>query len=422
MDKISDKTRLRFIITILFVCALSGLAIGYFGLQQHNQLLTWFSAGLFITGIVVFFVGMVYPFEWNQFWFSYVLQRLGRIGWTRRFGIGQHAEGAIDLAIINQAWGAYINIIVGAGSYVFNDLTTIAFGLFAGSWLLLSTHLLFQKLRNLGALVEIINVDQRVMFKEKIERTTNWFNKYSIVFMVLGAIVANVLITFWIDWRQDRALDRLSFYVTTPWTQLPKFAMVYPSTTVSYFFGRFSLGLFYGFLAVVGGLVIATTILLLWLTSGEIRPVINIYDADCLKPAEELLNSFWLMTGAGLLLVPFATTLSINLMESGQSAAASRWLNYMSWTYIIFFVGFFFFSLIKFYSFVSMAKKPIEKQLREELKNAMEQGVDRDKLEASRIKLQLLHDFKSRPTTTTIVQLAEIISIILLNFAIKFLG
>jgi hypothetical protein len=238
--------------------------------------------------------------------------------------------------------------------------------------------------------------------------------------MLLGGLVFNVVGTFWID-LQDKVLDRLTFYVARPWTQAPRFAMVYPLTAIPYYLSRISGGFFFGFLAVTGGLVLVTTVFFLRLTSSDNKPMVEIYDPECLKPVENLLNSFWLMTGTGLLLVPVVTALSFNFATAGQPSA-SHWENYIGWTYVIFFVGFFFFSLIKFYSFVSMAKSPVEKRIREEMQEALEPNVNRDKLAAAKEKMRLLQSFKNRPNMTTIVQLAEIVSIILLNFIIRLLG
>jgi hypothetical protein len=420
MNKNAYKRRIVLVPLELLVCIVSGLVIGHFGLEGHNQFLTWFSACLFAFGTLVFFLAMIYPFKWDQFWYSYVLKRMGRIGWGRRFGISEYAEGAIVLAFLQVIWDAYLQIIVGGESYVSNNLTTIALLMFANSWLSYSAHSLFQKLRGLGEVSGIISSDQRTVFKQKIEMAVTWFNKYSIVLMFLGGLVFEAVSIFWVDW-QDRVMDKLVFYVTTPYTQSSRFAIVYPMTTVPYFMGKLSGGLIFGFLAIIGGLVLVTTIFFLWLTSSEIKPIINIYDPECLKPVEEMLNSFWLMTGSGLLLVPFATGLSFNFLASGQSSASS-WENYIGGTYIVFFVGFFFFSLIKFYSFVSLAKKPVEKEIREEIRRALEPKTNRSRLAAARTKMQLLQSFKNRPTMTTIVQLAEIVSIILLNFVIRLLG
>lgn len=417
MNKTADEKRPIFVLAAFLFCAIFGLLVGYFGLQRYNESLTWFSAGLFATGILVVFVGLIYPFKWSEFWFSYGLERLGRIGWMRRFEISQHAEGAINLALLINAWSAYVQIIVGAGSYVFNNLATIPFSIFATSWLFFSAHLLFHRLKNLVDLVRIIGADQKSDFKERIEKVTRWFNKASIGFLASGAIVFNVVTIFWIDW-QDKVLDRLIFYVTTPWTIMPTFAMAYPPTTITHYTGKFVGGLTYGFLAVIGGLVLMTTFFLSRLASDKTKPTINIYDSDCIKPAEELLNSFWLLTGAGLLLVPFTTALSFSF-SAIDLPAASRWMNYISWTYVIFFVGFFFFSLIKFSSFVSTAKKPIEKQIREEFREALEPKVDREKLVAARTKMRLLREFRGRPTVTTILQLSEIIAVVLLNVIIS---
>lgn len=78
------------------------------------------------------------------------------------------------------------------------------------------------------------------------------------------------------------------------------------------------------------------------------------------------------------------------------------------------------FSIVKFFSFVSRARNPIEQQLRTELKDALE-TVDNEKLNAIRTKLRLLYRFKGRPTLTTVLQLVHIIAIVMLNLLIKFL-
>jgi hypothetical protein len=104
---------------------------------------------------------MIYPFKWGHFWYSYVLERLGRIGWGRKLGINEYAEGAIVLAILEEIWNDYPQIIVGGGSYVLNNLSTIAFGLFVNSWLFYSAHVLFSKLGELGKISEIMTENKR---------------------------------------------------------------------------------------------------------------------------------------------------------------------------------------------------------------------------------------------------------------------
>lgn len=405
------------------ICLEIGLGVGLIGLRQHNQHLTWLSACLFAAGSLFSFVCMVYPFRWGDFWYSYILGRLGRIGWAIRFGIGSHAEGAISLALFSEIWTAYYLVIVGGESYLLNNLSTIMFSLFASSWIFYSTHLLFQKLRDLENVGGIISVHGKgnAEFRPRVRKIVNWFNKKSAIFMALGGIVVVAISTYWIDWRQDDVIGKLLFYVTVPWTGGPGFGMAYPFATIPYVMGKVSLAFVFGFLALVGGLVLTTVIMFLLLTSCEVKPKIRIFDIDCLRPINELLNSFWLLTGAGLLLVPVTTALSSSFAEVGQNAAA-RWENYISMTYIVFFVGMFFFSLIKFYSFVSTAKRPVEKQIRKEFEKALKPPVNRDMLVAVRAKARLLESFKNRPTITTIAQVAEIVLIILFNYILSLLG
>jgi hypothetical protein len=366
---------------------------------------------------------MVYPFRWGDFWYSYILSRLGRIGWARRFGIGSHAEGAISLALFNEIWSAYYMVIVGGESYFSNNLSTIMFDLFAVSWIFYSTHVLFQKLCGLGYVGGIISKYGKgnAEFRPRVRKIVSWFNKKSMIFMALGGTIFLVISTYWIDWKQDNVIGKLFFYVTVPWAGGPRFGMIYPPATIPYVMGKISGAMIYGSLAIMGGLVLTTAVMFLLLTSHEVKPKIRIFDIDCLKPIEELLNSFWLLTGAGLMLVPVITAQSFNLAEVSQNAAA-RWENYISLTYIVFFVGLFFFSLIKFYSFVSTAKRPVEKQIAKEIEKALKPPLNRDLLTAARAKARLLGSFKNRPTITTFAQVAEIVLIIVFNYILSLLG
>lgn len=421
MNEKVRKMDVRIAIVSFLLCGIVSSSLGYYGLHSHSELLSVLSGAVFGTGILIFFVLLVYPFKWDGFWFSYVLQRLGRIGWLRRFGISQHAEGAIDIALLEKAWSTFMWLVVGAGSYLFNDISTIVYHIFAYSWLFFSVHLHYNSLKNLSDLSKIVTDDnQKVNFANKIKRTINFFNKASIGLLILGLILFLIISTFWIDPKDDVG-SRLTFYVETPWNGTATFAMAYPEAMVPYYTIKLTTGLiWFGTITVIGGLILVTTILLLWLTSGEIQVMADIYDPDCLKPAEKLLNTFWLLTGAGLLLVPYMTALSINLQGTGRLLAA-RWTNYISWTYIISFVGMLVFSMAKYSSFVATAKNAVDLQIRRELQEALEPKIDRRKLTATKMKMRLLSTFKSRPTLATILQLVQIISIILLNVLVEFL-
>lgn len=415
-----DQKRVKVGFATFLLCAISGSLIGYFGLQSYNEQLTVFSAGLYTIGVLVFFVCLVYPLKRDGFWFSYLLKRLGRIGWLRRFEISQHAEGAITLTLLLSSFHVYNYAILGGVSYLLNDLSTLLFLIFTYSWILTSMHRHFQSIKGLSDLSKIITNDQQnVNFTDELERTTISFNKMSVILLILGAIVFVCLGTFWIDPR-DEIPGRCTFYLQKAWSGLPTFGMAYPLTWLSYVFGKVLSGLTFGVFALIAGLVILTTVLLLRLTSRKIQATIDIYDADCIKPAEHLVNSFWLLTGAGLLFVPYMTALASNFRVIHQTTAA-RWTNYVSWAYVIFFIGFFFFSLTRFFSFISAAKKPVEQQIRAELKDALEAKIDHEKLEAAKIKMRLLQGFKSRPTLTTVLQLIQIVIIVLLNVLIRLL-
>ena len=419
MHKTADQKRVKLALASFLLCAILGSLAGYFGLQSYTEWLTTFSASIFAIGILVFFVCMVYPFRWDEFWFSYVLNRLGRIGWLRRFEISQHAEGAIIGTLLLTMLHIYLHTIVGNGSFLLNDLTTLLFLIFVYSWIFTSMHLHYRNLKNLSKLSKMIDNNQKNHFTDKIRSFTSFFNKFSVVFLIIGIILYVFVTTFWVD-PQDNLLARCTFYAQTTWDKPPRFAMAYPPTTLTYYFGKFLMGLIFGFFAVIGGLVLMTTILLLYLTSDKIQITIDIYDPYCIKPAERLVNTFWLLTGSGLLFVPYLTLLSSNYEAAGLSNAA-RWLNYLSWTYVIVFVGIFFLSLTKFFSLISQAKKPVEQQIKAELKGALDPRVDRKKLAAARTKMRLLQDFKSRPNLATLLQLIQIIFIVLLNVLIKLL-
>lgn len=419
MHKTVDQKRVKFAVASFLICTIVGSSAGYFGLQSYSEWLTVFSVSIFAIGVLIFFVFLVHPFKWDGFWFSHVLNRLGRIGWLRRFEINQYAEGAITLTLLLTIWGIYVQSILGAGSYILNDLTTIVFLVFVYSWIFASMHVHYRSLENLSELDKIINNNQKTSFDERIRRATHLFNKTSVVVLIAGMIAYAVVTTFWVD-PQDDILGRCTFYAQTTWDKPLTFALAYPLTTLTYYASKFTMGLIFGFIAVIGELVLLTTILLLWLTSDKVKATIKIFDPNCIKPAERLVNTFWLLTGAGLLLVPYLTALSSNFQIDRMEAGA-RWLSYLGWTYIIFFVGIFFFSLTKFFNFVSKAKDPVEQQIMVELKDALEPTVDSKKLKAARTKMRLLQDFKSRPTLATLVQLIQIISIILLNVLIKLL-
>lgn len=420
MDEDGDHKLLIVVGAIIFLFSLiSGSYMGYVGLQTRHEQLTTFSSIIYPLGIAAFIACLVYPFKSNRFWFSYLLERLGRIGWLRKFEIGQHAEGAINLSLVWSSWGIFLQLIVGNGSYVLNDLSTIIFMLFVNSWIFISMHVHFENLVRLSNLSKLVISNQKKRdFGKRIENTTQLFKKISLIFFISGVLAYTSVATFWVE-PQDNIPGRCTFYTETIWERGPRFGMPYPLTLITWLHGKLGTGIFFGIVSVIGGMIITTTILLLWLDSERVQIELDIFDPNCLRPAEKLLNSLWLLTGAGLLMVPYMTALSISAQEFGL-IAISRGENYLSWGYVIFFVGLFSFSIVKFFSFVSRTKNPIEQQLRAELKNALER-VDKEKLNAISTKLRLLHRFRGRPTLATALQLAHIIAIILLNILIKFL-
>ena len=417
--KLTDQTHIRLGFTMLFSCVLAGGLLGAIGLLGHEQSITILSAVTFAFGILSFLVCLVYPFKMDGFWFSCVLERLGRVGLLRRFQIGVHAEGAVTLTLTLMVWNIYQQTIVGAGSYILNDFATMTYILFADSWIFIAMHRHFRNTQELCSLSRLVRNREKPSFEAKIRRITRQFNRLSLLLFAIGFITFNLVATFWVD-PQDRLLERCTFYVTTT-AQSATFGIAYPPTILNYYYGKVSTGIIYGLFAVVGGLVVMTTMILLWLTSDEMHIAVDIYDPLCLKPAERLLNSFWLLTGAGLSLVPYVVAVSSNSRTAGFSAA-SRWLNYLSWSYVIFFAGLFIFSLARFYTLVSAAKTPVEKEIREEIEDALRmKKIDRRKLDAAKLKMRLLSEFKSRPTLATAFQLLQILGIILLNALVKFL-
>jgi len=416
-SKIVDKKRIEIAVVAFFVCMISGSLTGYFGLQSYSEWLTALSVIVFDTGMLILLVCLIYPFKWGEFWFSYILNRLGRIGWLRRFEISQHSEGAITLSLLLSIYNIYVYSVVGAGSYIFNDLTTVLYLVFVYSWVFISIHLHYNSLNNLSKLSKVISKAKK-KFNDKI-KITNSFNKISMGLFIVGIVVYVAVTTFWID-AQDNAVSNLSFYVLTT-SDKPTFAMAFPLATLSFYSCKFAMGLVFGLFSVTGGLVLMTTISLLWLTSEEIEVTIDVYDPICLKPAEQLVNTLWLLTGAGLLFVPYITLLSSNFEASGYKAGAN-WLNYAGWTYIIFFAGIFLFSLAKFYTFASVAKDSTEKKIVAELKDALEPKVDKNKLIVAKAEMKLLQGFRSRPTLTTIFQLLQITAVIIVNMLIRVFG
>lgn len=414
MNEIIHQKQVYVAVGAFVFCLIFSSLFGYFGLQSHNGQWTSFSAIVFFIGILVLVIGLVYPIERNEFWFSFLLNRLGRIGWLRRFSIGQHAEGAITLSLLLTFWGCFLNVIVGAGSYVVNDLSTILFLIFTYSWIFTSTHLHCNSLNNLSRLSSIIREDEKNGFVDRIKKVSSFCNRMSLLVLFLIAIAYGFFTTFWVE-AQDGTLGRLTSYAETVCNK-PSFAMVYPDTKIGYFGSKLSMGLIFGFFGVVTMLILTTTILLLWL--DKIHATIDIYDSDCIKPAEQLVNTFWLLAGSGLFFLPYTTALSLNFQQIGKHAV-SRWLNYVSWTYIIFFTGFFFFSLVRFFIFVSKAKKVVEQQLKSELKTVLETGPNHSKLIAVQTKMKLLQDFKGRPTFTLLLQLAEIMVLVIVNIFVK---
>lgn len=405
--------------TILLLSLISGSIIGYNGLQTQNEQLTTFSSILYPLGVATFIVCLVYPFKFKGFWFSYILKRLGMIGWLRKFEIGQHTEGAINLTLLWSSWSVYLQLLVGSGSYVLNDLSTSIFILFVYSWIFASMHMHYEKLAKLSKLSKLVADSQKKReFSKRIKNTARSFNRMSVVFFIVGMFIYIFHTTFWVD-VQDNIPDRCVFYVETMWEKGPRFAIPYPPTLLTWLHGKIGLGMFFGLVSVVAAMVLTTTVLLLWLDSEKVQIKLHIFDSNCLRPAEELLNSLWLLTGAGLLMVPYMTAASVSLRELGQNAAAN-WVAYLSWGYVIFFVGLFLFSIVKFFSFVSRAKNPIEQELRAELKDALENNNNK-KLNAVRTKLRLLDSFKGQPTLGTVLQLVQIIAIVTLNLLIKFL-
>jgi hypothetical protein len=413
-----DQRRAKIAFVVLGVCLIAGFAPGWVGLQMHNQLLTTLSTILCSVGIIAFFFILVFPFRWSDFWFSHILECLGSIGLLRRFQFGSHAEGTVMLWILLAIPHFYNNYMVGAGSYILNDLSTVAYLSFVYPWIFAALHLHFRNIRKLSDISTLLAAEQAESFRNKIKRIISRFNRFSVIFFIVGFVMYVAVSSFWID-PQDSLLGHIAFYVTTT-SEKAGFGIVYPPTVVGYFQGKIVMGIVYGIFAVVGGLVVTTTLLLLWLTTEEVDMKIDIYNPICLKPAERLVNSFWLLTGAGLLLVPYATAVSANFQSVGL-IAVSRWLSYVGWSYIVFFAGLFLFSLTRFYSFVSTAKSKIEVDLKRELKIALGIPIDMRRTKATRAKLKLLDEFKSRPTLATAFQLIQIVAIILLNVLVKFL-
>ena len=107
MNEIIHQKQVYVAIGAFVFCLILSSSFGYFGLQSHNEQWTSYSAIVFFIGILVLVLGLVYPIERNEFWFSFLLNRLGRIGWLRRFSIGQHAEGAITLSLLLTFWGLF---------------------------------------------------------------------------------------------------------------------------------------------------------------------------------------------------------------------------------------------------------------------------------------------------------------------------
>ncbi len=407
-----DRKHIKSAVLVFFLCGVPGVVLGWIGLQFFNQWATISSAIVFTAGFLLFVVCIVYPFKWNVAWFSYLLERLGRVGWLRKLHISQHGEGAITLALLLIGLETYYQMIVGAGSYVRNDVAGKAFMFFALSWIYISMYLHYKNLNALSDLAQIIDYDSKPHFRQKVKNTIRSIDKLSLVLLVAG-IVISATVTYWVD-AQDNIPSRCTFYVQTPWNKSAAFPISYPPTSLTYVTYKLTGGLIYGFLAVIGGLTVVTTTMLLWLTSDDVKATINVYDPNCLKPAERLLNTFWLLTGSGLLLVPFLTLASVSLQESGQAAAA-RWSNYVNWTYIIFFVGFFFFSLVKLFEFVSTAKSRADQKIRAEFEYALKRKVNRKKLIEAETKLKLLQTFKSRPTLSTVLQIVEIVAMVIVS-------
>lgn len=414
------KNRGRIGFSIFLVFFITGLLIGYFGLLAQNQHLTLFSAIMLVVGILMLFTCTIYPFRKDAFWFSHVLQRLGRLGWLRKLEISQYSEGAVNLTLLQIISSVYIWLIVGGSSYLFNDVSTIVFDILTVSWLYVSAHLHFNSLKNLVDLSGIIKNDQRSSFEGKIHDTIDSLGKISKLFLILGAFIFVVLTTFWTDPR-DLIPQQLTFYVQNPWTDPPVFAMAYPHVVIPYYTIKIVGGLAYGVVGVMALLVITTTLILMWLTSDKVQATIDIYDPDCIKPAERLLNTFWLLIGAGLARVPYLTALSLNLQKVGAQNTAN-WSNYLVWTYIVFFVGILFFSMAKYFSFVSSAKNSADREIRRELETMLRRGADQKTIAPIKLKMQLLASFRSRPTLTTFLQLVQIIAIIALNQLINILG
>ena len=403
---------------ILLLSLISGSLIGYNGLQTRNKQFTIFSSILYPLGVATFIFCLVYPFKFKGFWFSYVLKRLGMIGWLRKFEIGQHAEGGINLILLWVSWSVYTVLIVGGVSYILNDLSTITFLIFVYSWIFASMNVHHKNLENLLDLRKLVVRNQKKKFGERIRNITRLFNKISPIFFIAGMLAYLLIATFWVE-PQDNVASQCTFYVETVWENGPRFVIPFPPTWITWLQGKLSVAIFFGIVSVIAGMVITTTILLLWFDSGKVQIKLDIFDVDCLDPAEKLLNSFWLLTGAGLLMVPYMTAMSISFKEVGQFSAA-RWENYLSWGYVIFFVGLFFFSIVKFFSFVSRTKKPIEQQLNAELKEALEKR-DKDKIDNLKAKRELLNRFKGRPTLATVLQLVQIIAIIAINLFVRLL-
>lgn len=416
-DQVEHKLRIVGAI-ILLLSLISGSLMGYKGLQTQNEQLTTFSSIIYPVGVAVFIACLVYPFRFRGFWFSYLLERLGRISWLREFEISQHTEGAINLVLLLTSWSLYVRLIVGGVSYVLNDLSTIMFLIFTYSWIGASMHVHNKNLEALSDLRKLVVRKQKKEFAERIKNVTRLFNKMSPVFFIVGMVAYVLLSTFWIE-PQDNVLSQITFYVETIWKNGPRFAMTYPTTWITWLHGKLISAIFFGIVSVIAGMVITTTILLLWLASEKVRIELDIFDVYCLDPAKKLLNSFWLLTGAGLLMVPYMTALSVSFRQAGKLSVA-RWENYTSWGYVIFFVGLFSFSIVKFFSFVSRTKDPIEQQLNDELKEALEKG-DKDKVDAVKAKRDLLNRFKGRPTLATVLQLGQIIAIIAINLLVRFL-
>jgi hypothetical protein len=417
------ERRVRSVATAcLFLCSMFSVFFGFVGLQSYNIFLTIMANVLFAFGIGIFILGMLYPFKSAGFWFSFFLESLGKFGLLSKISIKPASEGAIIFSFLLMAWGMLVQTFSGNGSYVLNDLSTNLFLtlVFILVFSSIAAHMeSLNRFSELGKICE--NIQTKTMFENYVKGHVSTFNRLSLVLFFFGLIFSILFPMLWFDVKSG-VIYTLPTYNITPYSGSARFGLIYPLALTNYFVGKIWWGVLFGVFALAAGIVLLTTALIFLIDTEKFSFKIDIYNSQSLDPAERLINTFWLLTGIGLLFVPYMTVISIGFGESGF-LDVSRWEAYMSWTYIIFFTGLFFFSLVKYFSFVGKAKKPIEIELLKEMKATLENNgsLQKDKLAVIKMKFKLLNRFKGKPNLATFLQLVQILVVITLNLILNLL-